>query len=233
MTITKIQLLDAINNANVLGNSRDALTLIDMRNNLRCWGRLTPRQVEFAKVLIERNSAEKCAIQEDNKKEHQDKWVGDYEYKSFLMFLARFFASSSQSAYGRHISNRSDHASRVLKTLEGEIPSWSDCNSLLTSKLAPRLGQTYDATPLYAIGDLVRMRSGETTGWEYSNGWLDEMGIIAEIDPMPVNTVATYHKTKGGTRFYDIMFPSGRRMKCENQLKLVSRKHRNKGKSCK
>ena len=233
MTISSSQLLGAINNASILGNSRDLHTLVDMRNSLRRWGRFTPRQEEFAKVLVERNSAEKCAIQEDSEKEHQDKWVGDYDYKNFIMFLARFFAVSCQQAYFHHINNRSRQASIVLKTLEDEIPSWSDCNTLLTSKLVPRLRQTYDATPLYVLGELVQVRKSETDGWEYSNGLVEEIGFIVEIDPAPVNTVATYHKTKGGTRHYDIMFPSGRRMKRENQLKLVSRKNHNKEKSCK
>ena len=233
MTITANQLRQAVINAGTLGNNRDASAIRDMAQSLKRWGKFTPRQEEFAKALIERNSAEKCSIQENKSKEHQTKWVEDQDYQGFIIFLARFFSVSIQQAYFHHINNRSHQANKVLDTLERETPSWSDCNSLLTSKLVPRLRQTYDATPLYALGELVQVRKSETDGWEYSNGLVEEMGFIIEINSAPVNTVATYHKTKGGTRVYDIMFPSGRRTKRENQLKLVSRKNHNKGKSCK
>ena len=55
------------------------------------------------------------------------------------------------------------------------------------------------------------------------------MGFILEVEPSYVDTVATYNKTKGGTKTYKIMFTTGGEVTLrENQIKLVSRKNHNK-----
>ena len=91
----------------------------------------------------------------------------------------------------------------------------------------------YDHPPIYPLGELVCVRASEFSHWEMKQGHHEQMGFITEIEPIPVITVTTYNKTKGGTRVYDVMFPTGLKRLRENQIKLVSRKNHNKEKSCK
>jgi len=86
----------------------------------------------------------------------------------------------------------------------------------------------YDNPPIYPLGELVAIRRSEMTHWAIQQGHDKQMGFITEIEPTEVDTVATYNKTKGGTKTYQIMFPSGSVTLRENQIKLVSRKNHNK-----
>jgi len=230
MTITRNQLRQAVINAEKLGNNRDASTIRDMARNLKKWGTLTIRQAEFAKALLERNSNEKVKAADGVQAAHAKGWELP-EYREWILFLARFFSKSDQSAYIHHIMNRRSAASCLLREhLEGMVPTWKYCNTMLTSKLAPRLRKIYDHPPIYPLGELVAIRASEFTHWDMKQGHHEQMGFITEVEPTTVDTVATYNKTKGGTKTYRVMFPTGVRTLRENQIKLVSRKNHNKGK---
>ncbi len=128
-----------------------------------------------------------------------------------------------------HIQNRRVAANTILAHhLGGSVPNWKDCEFLLKSKLAPRLREIYDNPPIYSAGELVQIRASEVSYYDRSKGVDKEMGFILEVEPSYVDTVATYNKTKGGTKTYKIMFPSGEVTLRENQIKLVSRKNHNK-----
>ena len=231
MTITRKQLINAMNNANKLGNLRDSGTLEDMARNLKKWGSLTSRQAEFAAVLIERNSNEKASKIDEERENHRIRWQEDGAYREWVLFLATFFATSGQVAYIHHIHNRQRNARRVLQAsrdLEGSVPDLDDCNRLTTSKLAPRLRDTFEKPLLYSLGDLVQVRASELNYGERFTGLGEEMGFIVDTNARNVHQVATYSKTKGGTRIYKVMFPSGEQYREERQLKLVSRKNRGK-----
>ena len=228
MTITRNQLRQAVINAEKLGNTRDAKTIRDLAVSLKKWGKFTPRQAEFAAVLIERNSNEKVKALAGVQKAHSLGW-DEPEYREWLLFLARFFSGSSQTAYIHHIQNRRVAANRVLMAFLGKTtPSWKDCEFLLKSKLSARLRKIYDSPPIYSLGELVAIRASEFSHWEMKQGHHEQMGFITEIEPTPVDTVGTYNKTKGGTKTYRVMFPTGERTIRENQIKLVSRKNHNK-----
>ena len=231
MTITRKQLINAANNANKLGNLRDSGTLEDMARNLKKWGSLTSRQAEFAAVLIERNSNEKASKIDEERENHRIRWQEDGAYREWVLFLATFFATSGQKAYIHHIHNRQRNARRVLQAsrdLEGSVPDLDDCNRLTTSKLAPRLRDTFEKPLLYSVGDLVQVRASELGYGERGTDKAKEMGFITEVDASAVHEVATYNNTKGGTRTYRIMFPSGETIRQERAIKLVSRKKRGK-----
>ena len=228
MTITRTQLRNAVINAEKLGNRRDASTIRDMARNLKKWGTLTIRQAEFAKALLERNSNEKVKAADGVQAAHVKGWENP-EYRDWIVFLARFFSGSQQTAYQMHIQNRRPRANAILLAhLGGSAPSWKDCEFLLNSKLSARLRKIYDNPPIYSLGELVAIRHSEISHWDLQQGAGKEMGFITEIEPIPVNTVVTYNKTKGGTRVYDVMFPTGLKRLRENQIKLVSRKNHNK-----
>ncbi len=228
MTITRHQLHRAVINAEKLGNNRDASTIRDLASSLKKWGKFTPRQAEFAKVLIERNSHEKVKAADGVQAAHSLGWK-DPEYREWIVFLARFFSRSKQTAYLLHIQNRRVAANRVMLAYLGKTtPSWKDCEFLLKSKLSARLRKIYDHPPIYSLGELVAIRASEFTHWEMQQGTHLAMGFITEIEPSPVDTVGTYNKTKGGTKTYKVMFPTGERTLRENQIKLVSRKNHNK-----
>ena len=228
MTITRKQLRNAVVNAEKLGNTRDAKTIRDLAVSLKKWGKFTPRQAEFAAVLIERNSNEKVKAAAGVQEAHSLGW-DDPEYREWLLFLARFFSGSKQNAYLMHIQNRRVAANTILAHhLGGSVPTWKHCESLLKSKLAPRLREIYDNPPIYTAGELVQIRASEVSYYDRSKGVDKEMGFILEVEPSYVDTVATYNKTKGGTKTYKIMFPSGEVTLRENQIKLVSRKNHNK-----
>ena len=234
MTITRSQLINASAAAIVLGNRRDELTLNDFIKSLKKWKKLTPRQEDFARVLIERNSGEKLQAMQSAEVDHERKWRENGDYKEWIMFLARFFSKSDQTAYQIHVKNRRRYANAILVAcVGGTVPRYKDCEPLTSSKLAERLRKIYDHPPIYPLGELVAIRRSELTHWAVQQGHDEQMGFITEIEPTPVDTVATYNKTKGGTKTYQIMFPSGSVRLRENQIKLVSRKNHNKEKSCK
>ncbi len=232
MTITRNQLRKAVINAEKLGNNRDASTIRDMAKSLKKWGKFTPRQAEFAKVLIERNSDEKVKATEGVEEAHTNAWKELPAYREWILFLARFFSKSRQTAYLEHIKNRRVAANFIIATniggYGGSCPPWKHCERLLTSKLSARLRVIYDNPPIYPLGELVAIRRSEMTHWAIQQGHDKQMGFITEIEPTSVDTVGTYNKTKGGTKTYQIMFPSGSVTLRENQIKLVSRKNHNK-----
>ena len=229
MTITRNQLRKAVINAEKLGNNRDASTIRDMAKSLKKWGKFTPRQAEFAKVLIERNSDEKVKATEGTEQAHTNAWKELPAYREWILFLARFFSKSRQTAYIEHIKNRRVAANFILTcNIGGSCPPWKHCERLLTSKLSARLRVIYDNPPIYPLGELVAIRRSELTSWEVKQGRADEMGFITEIDASDVDTVGTYNKTKGGTRYYKVMFTDKQSILRENQIKLVSRKNHNK-----
>ena len=228
MPITRNQLRKAVINATTLGNNRDASTLRDMAQSLKRWGKFTPRQADFAKVLIERNSDEKVEATEGADEAHKLQWENP-EYREWILFLARFFSKSRQTAYIEHIKNRRLACNFILTcNIGGSCPPWKHCERLLTSKLSARLRVIYDNPPIYPLGELVSIRASELSYWDLEQGAGEQMGFITEIEPTPVDTVGTYNKTKGGTKTYQIMFPSGSVTLRENQIKLVSRKNHNK-----
>ena len=233
MTITRRQLINASAAAIVLGNRRDELTLNDMARNLKKWGTLTIRQTAFAKSLLERNSSEKLQAMQSAEADHERKWREDTAYREWILFLARFFSKSRQTAYLEHINGRRVAANFIIATniggYGGSCPPWTHCEKLLTSKLSARLRAIYDHPPIYPLGELVAVRRSELTHWAIQKGHDKQMGFITEIEPTPVDAVITYNKTKGGTKTYQIMFPSGSVTLRENQIKLVSRKNHNKG----
>ena len=231
MTITYEQLINARNNANKLNNLRDSGILEDMARSIKKWRALTSGQAQFAKVLIERNSDEKASKIDEERENHRIRWQEDGAYREWVKFLATFFLTSRQSAYGHHIDNRKRNARAVLvasRDLEGSVPDLDDCNRLTSSKLAPRLRDTFEKPLLYSLGDLVQVRASELNYGERHSGFGEEMGFITEVDASVVHQVATYSKTKGGTRTYRIMFPSGETIRQERAIKLVSRKKRGK-----
>ena len=231
MTITYEQLINARNNANKLNNLRDSGILEDMARSIKKWKALTSGQAQFAKVLIERNSDEKASKIDEERENHRIMWQEDGAYREWILFLATFFATSGQTAYIHHIHNRQRHARRILQAsrdLEGSVPDLDDCNRLTTSKLAPRLRDTFEKPLLYSLGDLVQVRASELNYGERFTGLGEEMGFIVDTNARNVHQVATYSKTKGGTRIYKVMFPSGEQYREERQLKLVSRKNRGK-----
>ena len=231
MTITHQQLINAANNAYKLNNLRDSGILEDMAKSLKRWGALTSGQAQFAQVLMDRNTdvmASKIDLEREN---HRIMWQENGDYREWIKFLATFFLTSRQSAYGHHIENRKRPARRVLEASrdrEGSVPSLKDCNLLTSSKLAPRLRDTFEKPLLYSVGDLVQVRASELGYAEKRNGLGQAMGFITEVDASVVHEVATYNKTKGGTRTYRIMFPYGETIQQERSIKLVSRKNRGK-----
>ena len=231
MTITRKQLRNAVVNAEKLGNTRDASVIRDLASSLKKWGKLTSRQAEFAAALVERNSNEKVRSKELAKADHERKWREDGAYREWVLFLATFFLISRQSAYGMHIDNRKPNARNVLRASkhpDGKPPVLYDCTRLTSSKLAPRLRDTFEKPLLYSVGDLVQVRASELGYGERGTEKAKEMGFIIDVDATVVHRVATYSKSKGGTRTYKIMFPSGEQLREEREIKLVSRKKRGK-----
>ena len=231
MTITHEQLTNALYNADKLNNFRDRDVLHDMANSLKKWGALTSGQAQYAQVLIDRNTDEMASKIEKEREDHRIRWQEDGSYREWVKFLATFFLTSRQSAYAHHIENRKRTARAVLvasRDTEGSVPCLKDCERLTSSKLAPRLRDTFEKPLLYSVGDLVQVRASELGYGERGTDKAKEMGFITEVDASVVHEVATYNKTKGGTRTYRIMFPSGETIRQERAIKLVSRKKRGK-----
>ncbi len=231
MTITYEQLVNAQNNASKLKNLRDFDILESMAKNLKKWGSLTSGQSQFAKALIERNSDEKASSIDEKRDNHCIRWQEDGAYREWVLFLANFFLNSNQTAYQHHIENRRFAARSVVmasRELDGSVPNLFACERLTSSKLASKLRDTFDNPPIYPLGELVQVRASELDWVDTRNGLDKEMGFIVEVDAGDITAAFTYHKAKGGSREYKIMFPSGERIYRENQIKLVSRKNRGK-----
>jgi hypothetical protein len=238
MTITKEQLQKqlqtACNNAFLIDNIKDGMVLQDMIASLKRWGALTSSQAQYAEALMKRNTDEAVEAKDKEVDVHIIRWLEDGAYREWVLFLANFFLSSRQTAYLGHITNRKPNARNVLRACgatfdtDSKPPLLYDCERLTSSKLAPRLRDTFEKPLLYSVGDLVQVRASELSYKERVQGMQDAMGFITEVDASVVHEVATYNKTKGGTRTYRIMFPSGEQLRQERAIKLVSRKNRGK-----
>lgn len=166
MTVTKEQLQQqlqsACNNAYLIDNIRDGMVLQDMIKSLKRWGSLTSGQAQYAEVLMKRNTSEAVEAKENEVDLHITRWQEDGAYREWVLFLANFFLSSRQTAYQGHINNRKPNARNVLRAsvgLDGKPPLLYDCERLTSSKLAPRLRDTFEKPLLYSVGDLVQVRS--------------------------------------------------------------------------
>ena len=233
MTITKEQLQSACNNAYLADNIKDGMVLQDMIASLKRWGSLTSGQAQYAEALMKRNTSEAVEAKEKEVDLHITRWQEDGAYREWVLFLANFFLFSQQTAYQGHINNRKPNARNVLRAYkdmdtDGKPPLFYDCERLTSSKLAPRLRDTFEKPLLYSVGDLVQVRASELGYAEKRKGLGQAMGFITEVDASVVHEVATYNKTKGGTRTYRIMFPYGETIQQERTIKLVSRKNRGK-----
>ena len=233
MTITKEQLQSACNNAYLADNIKDGMVLQDMIASLKRWGSLTSGQAQYAEALMKRNTSEAVEAKEKEVDLHITRWQEDGAYREWVLFLANFFLTSRQTAYQGHINNRKPNARNVLRAYkdmdtDGKPPLLYDCERLTSSKLAPRLRDTFEKPLLYSVGDLVQVRASELGYAEKRNGLGQAMGVITEVDASVVHEVATYNKTKGGTRTYRIMFPYGETIQQERTIKLESRKNRGK-----
>ena len=152
MTITYEQLIETALNATKLGNTRDSNTLHDMSRNLQRWGSLTSGQIRYAEVLIARNSTEMVLERDKEEEGFKTKWLEDDAYREWIIFLAKFFVHSAQTAYWTHIDNRRRQARSVLSAFHAnKVPLAMYCNLLEKSKLAPKLRDTFDNPPIYPL----------------------------------------------------------------------------------
>ena len=237
MTITRAQLISKSKIASELGKHRDSDVLSDMAENLKKWGNLTPRQEDYARSLMERysdvdlkelrNKREKIKRDWDNKDESFLKW---------LDFVTFFFASANCKRYEYHIE-RLRRQARIVRTCletheDGCVPCpVEDIGVLLDSKLIDTLRDTYNATPKYAVGDLMCIRgrhcffSAWTAQRSSREGTFRREGFQICIITEVINGTfrcKKIHKTKGSSRLYRLKaFSGGQTAECLIEEDLI------------
>ncbi len=238
MTITISQLINKSKIASEMGKTRDSQVLSDMASNLKKWGSLTDRQIEYAQNLMERydvvkleevrNRREKIKKEWDNKSEDLLEW---------LDFVAFFFASDKCKRYEFHVGTLRHRARHVRQCIRDHKVTYVGCpiediSALLNSKLIDTLRETYTATPKYAVGDLMCLRG--RTG-RYFSAWTAKHGsregrfrregfqicIVTEVINGTFRCM-NVHKTKGSSRLYRLKaFSGGQTAECLIEESLI------------
>jgi len=251
MTITSEQLKETAERCRLLGLERKADALLSMNDYLSEKGYLTGRQSEYASQMINEFTDDVVGERIAQRQAWVDAWdSGDKDFLAWLDFLTLYYTLHcvQQRSNENHILWYKHTARDVRNALEARERVSCPINQierLFGSKLYDKLRATYDATPMYSVGDLVCIRGTSKTfpahriihyahkdergegpnvypDYKVAEGY--KIALVAEVTNYTV-ACRQVHKTKGTTRLYKIVaFSGGQQDECwieESEIKLV------------
>tara|TARA_R110001583_G_scaffold21444_5_gene81460 strand:+ start:5748 stop:6434 length:687 start_codon:yes stop_codon:yes gene_type:complete len=221
--ITYEQLKDAAAIASDVGDDYAARVLISMSEKLMKWGKLTLRQTDFARSLIDRNGPE--AVQA--KSDWIDRVKNDTELQERITVIANYYASTQYfSATSR------DYLSWLKEREDKWLPSEQSTMKMIDNKFSNKIWESHKAPKIWNTGDLVQVRQNaaiqpETVGIWLSHGECrDWVWMILEADSRPIDRSVGYDEKKGGGRYYKLLRLGGTQQihAIECELKRVPKK---------
>jgi len=221
--ITYEQLKNAAAIASNVGDDYSARVLISMSEKLMKWGKLTLRQTDFARSLIDRNSPE--AVQ--SKSDWVERVKNDTELQERIKVIANYYASTQYfSATSR------DYLSWLKEREDKWLPSEHSTMKMIDNKFSNKIWESHKGKQIWNVGDLVQARQNAAIQPASREFWLhhgecrDWVWMIVEANSRPIDRSVGYDEKKGGARYYRLLKLGGTQqidvIECE--LKRVPKK---------
>ena len=215
-----------IENANKLGNKRDAYTLGSLLKH-RQKKKLTYRQEDFLKKLIERNDAKAIKAKADANADWAKEWQADAELREKAEVVARYYAKAGYY---------STASAGVLMSLKGDtdmLPKRYSVMKMINNPYAEKVWESQRHAPLWSVGQLVCCRatasgrfhlvSGDKQYWKHAG---DGVYTIIQVNSRPIDKALSYKPKQGGARYYKLLMLGSSRIieVMEMDLKNVQKK---------
>ena len=223
--ITYEDLKNAAAIASDVGDDYSARVLISMSEKLMKWGKLTLRQTDFARSLIDRNSPE--AVQ--SKSDWVERVKNDTELQERIKVIANYYASTQYfSATSR------DYLSWLKEREDKWLPSEHSTMKMIDNKFSNKIWESHKAPKIWNTGDLVQVRQNAAIQYrhitpdflQHRSEYRDWVWMIVEPNSRPIDRSVGYDEKKGGARYYRLLKLGGTQqidvIECE--LKRVPKK---------
>ena len=213
--------------AEKLGNKRDAYTLNSLLRH-RQKRKLTYRQEDFLKKLIERNDEAALKALADKNAEWEREWRSNDELRAKAEVIANYYLTTTYYSIPARkviqwckIESFTAHSEEEKNELYATcLPPKRQLLSMVNNPYADKVWQSHVAEPKWKVGDMVAIRKSykgkldlgnkiATRYWTHKNHGLpmfDELAyMIVEVDSKPVDEALKYDKSRGGCRYYKLL----------------------------
>tara|TARA_R100001079_G_C4403590_1_gene132472 strand:+ start:97 stop:789 length:693 start_codon:yes stop_codon:yes gene_type:complete len=207
------------------GDSYSGRILLSMSEKIMKWGKLTPRQTDFARNLIERTNPEAA--------EEKSKWVdrvkGDEELQERIQVIANYYSNTTYFS-----ATCGDCLSWLEHKRDKWLPSERSINKMIYNDYSDKVWASHKGKQIWNVGDLVQVRQNAAIQyrhitpnfWQHRNDYREWVWMIAEVGSRPIDRSITYDEKKGGGRYYRLLRLGGTQqidvIECE--LKKVPKK---------
>ena len=221
--ITYEQLKDAAAKADRAGDSYAGRILLSMSDKLMKWGKLTLRQTDFARSLIERHSPEAT----EAKRKWADRIKGDEELQEKIKVIANYYSNTT------YFSATCGDCLSWLESKEDKwLPSEHSISKMIDNEYSNKVWASHKGQQIWNAGDLVQVRQNAAIQYLHPlhlrerNEYRDWVWMIVEANSRPIDRSITYNEKKGGARYYRLLKLGGTQqidvIECE--LKRVPKK---------
>ena len=221
--ITYEQLKDAAARADRAGDSYAGRILLSMSDKLMKWGKLTLRQTDFARSLIERHSPEAT----EAKRKWADRVKGDEELQEKIEVIANYYSNTT------YFSATCGDCLSWLKHKEDKwLPSEHSISKMIDNEYSNKVWASHKGQQIWNVGDLVQVRQNAAIQYLHPlhlrerNEYRDWVWLVVEANSRPIDRSITYNEKKGGARYYRLLKLGGTQqidvIECE--LKRVPKK---------
>jgi len=223
--ITYEQLKKAAAQADRAGDSYAGRILLSMSEKLMKWGKLTLRQTDFARNLIERNNPEAT----EAKRKWADRVKGDEELQEKIKVIANYYSNTT------YFSATCGDCLSWLESKEDKwLPSEHSISKMIDNEYSNKVWTNHKGKQIWNAGDLVQVRQNAAIQHrhitpdflQHRNEYRDWVWVIVEANSRPIDRSITYDEKKGGARYYRLLKLGGTQqidvIECE--LKRVPKK---------
>ena len=221
--ITYEQLKNAAAKADQAGDSYAGRILLSMSDKLMKWGKLTLRQTDFARSLIERHSPEAT----EAKRKWADRVKGDKELQEKIEVIANYYSNTT------YFSATCGDCLSWLKHKEDKwLPSEHSISKMIDNEYSNKVWASHKGQQIWNAGDLVQVRQNAAIQYLHPlhlrerNEYRDWVWLVVEANSRPIDRSITYNEKKGGARYYRLLKLGGTQqidvIECE--LKRVPKK---------
>jgi len=221
--ITYEQLKNAAARADIAGDSYAGRILLSMSDKLMKWGKLTLRQTDFARSLIERHSPEAT----EAKRKWADHVKGDEELQEKMKVIANYYSNTTYFS-----ATCADCLSWLESKEDKWLPSEYSINKMIDNEYSNKVWVSHKGQQIWNVGDLVQVRQNAAIQYLHPlhlserNEYRDWVWMVVETNSRPIDRSITYNEKKGGARYYRLLKLGGTQqidvIECE--LKRVPKK---------
>tara|TARA_Y100001970_G_scaffold178399_1_gene217232 strand:+ start:1160 stop:1924 length:765 start_codon:yes stop_codon:yes gene_type:complete len=213
--------------AEKLGNKRDAYTLNSFLRH-RQKRKLTYRQEDFLKKLIERNDEAALKALADKNAEWEREWRTNDELRAKAEVIANYYLTTAyynsparRVIQWRKIESFTAHSEEEKNELYATcLPPERQLMSMVNNKYANKVWQSHIAEPKWKVGDMVAIRKtykgtlgfGDNIATRHYVARVrgvpmyDELSyMVIAVDSKPIDEALKYNEKTGGCRYYKLL----------------------------